>query len=290
MSDTTMLAPPHRDLSAATGEPRRFRSHLTRSVVLLGIFVVYSWLVVTWTPFVHWDTLLNRNFHVHHWWPVLHVLDRVGQRVLCLRPLAIIALVAAWWYRSWRPILLTAFGVFMINLFALIAKLALSRGAPLSGESFFGDGDLYPSGHTSNIVLVYGLCVYLLTRYWAVPRWLRRAMLGLVCLFGLIQFTTSILLRWHWFSDLVGGCLLGGVVLALTAAVDAAVPSRWPRWHWVRHRARGTVDQPVSAAGGPDGPPADPGPRSDDRELVDVSPRRRPGGWPAPAGDRRSHR
>jgi undecaprenyl-diphosphatase len=159
----------------------------------------------------------------------------------------VIALIAAWWHRSLRPILLAAFGVFMINLMVLIVKLALSRGDPLSGQSFFAEGDLYPSGHTSNIVVVYGLCYYLVTRNWTVPQWLRRAMIALVCVLGAIQFTTSILLRWHWFSDLVGGYLIGGVVLAFVAAVDAAVAPGWRQALATRRRMRD--GSPAVAAG-----------------------------------------
>ena len=238
MSNTTMVAPVRRDIPTQSQETRDYRRPLILSALLLGIFVLYSWLAVNWAPFVRWDALLNRNFHVHPWWPELHFFDRVGQRVLILRPLAVIAVIAAWWLRSWRPVILAVFGVFMLNLMVLIVKLWLSRGDPLSGESFFGDGDLYPSGHTSNIVVVYGLCYYLLIRSWSVPRWLRRSLFALLCLLCLIQFTTSILLRWHWFSDLIGGYLIGGSVLALAVALDVALSQSSGKARWLARRRR----------------------------------------------------
>ncbi len=193
---------------------------------LLAAFVIYTVLVVEWSPFIRLDFYLNRNYHVHSLWPVLHVLDRVGQRAVCLPLLAIVVTVLSWRHRSWRPILLGVIAAFSVNLLVLIVKLALSRGAPLSGQSFFSDGDLYPSGHTANIVVVYGLCFHLITHYGNVPARVRRALICLLCVLPVVMFSTSLLLRWHWFSDLIGGFLIGGAVLALTVGIDAAVPFR----------------------------------------------------------------
>ena len=58
-----------------------------------------------------------------------------------------------------------------LNLLVLILKVGLGRGQPgLADPSFFVGGMAYPSGHTANIVLVYGLAVYLLGRYLRVSR------------------------------------------------------------------------------------------------------------------------
>ena len=196
------------------------------SAGLLVAFVVYTLLVVNWGPFIRLDLYLNRNYHVHPLWPVLHVLDRIGQRAVCVPILAVVAAGMSWWQRSWRPVLLAVIAVFAVNLVVLIVKLALSRGAPLSGQSFFADGDLYPSGHTANIMVVYGLCYHLVTYYGNVSTRIRRCLIGLLCVLSVSMFTTSLLLRWHWFSDLIGGFLLGGAVLALLVGVDSAVPFR----------------------------------------------------------------
>ena len=67
---------------------------------------------------------------------------------------------------SWRPAWVVAFSVFSLNLMVLILKVLLGRGQPEAADpSFFVGGMAYPSGHTSNIVLVYGLVAYLLSRY-----------------------------------------------------------------------------------------------------------------------------
>jgi membrane-associated phospholipid phosphatase len=82
----------------------------------------------------------------------------------------------------------------------------------------------YPSGHTSNIVLVYGLVAYLLSRYRNVSPALVRVLWSAVALLSLTMVVTSLTLNWHWFADLIAGLLIGGVVLQLTAALDTAVP------------------------------------------------------------------
>ena len=209
-------------------ESRSAGHALTISLALSGMFVAYTWLVVRWQPLIDLDASLNRNFHVHHWWPVLHVSDRIGQRAVCLPVLVATIGYTGWRRRSWRPALLAAFGVFVVNLVVLVAKVAMSRDAPLSGQSFFGGGDVYPSGHTANVALVFGLCYYLLTQHGQVARLAQRVLVGLLAVIASVMFATSLLLRWHWFSDLVGGFLIGGAVLALTVAVDSAFEAPTP--------------------------------------------------------------
>lgn len=208
---------------------RPIRRPLTLAAVLLASFVGYTLLVVHWSPFIRLDFALNRNFHVHSFWPVLHVVDRVGQRAVCLPILAGVVAVTAWRHRTWRPALLGLAGIFVVNLLVLIAKLAMSRGQPLTGESFFSDGDMYPSGHTANILVVYGLCYHLITHYGRVGDQVRKVLAATVVVLSVVMLTTSLLLRWHWFSDLVAGFMIGGAVLALAVGIDAAVPFRSPK-------------------------------------------------------------
>ena len=70
--------------------------------------------------------------------------------------------------------------------------------------------------------------------------------------------TTSLLLSWHWFADLVAGLLVGAVLLQLTVAADTALPrtvlrqsprdalrrlsSELPRWVRRSRSARTTQD------------------------------------------------
>lgn len=229
---------------------RPLRNNLVVSAALLLTFVVYTWLVVRWSPFIRFDYYMNRNYHVRTAWPVLHVLDRIGQRAVCLPILAFVIAVTGWRHRSWRPVLLGVIGVFSVNLLVLIVKLALSRGRPLSGESFFTDGDLYPSGHTANVVVCYGLCYHLITHYGHVSERVKKTLIAGMGVLCVVMFSTSLLLRWHWFSDLMGGFMIGGAVLALTIGIDAAVPFRSHKL--VVIPAKPDAPLPPTAPGGPE--------------------------------------
>jgi membrane-associated phospholipid phosphatase len=170
--------------------------------------------------------------------PVLHVMDRIGQRAVCLPILGVVAFLCARRQESWRPVMIAAASVFMLNLIVLILKVSLGRGQPAPADpSFFIGGMAYPSGHTANIVLVYGLAVYLLGRYYGVYRRVYLTLWAAVAVLSIVMVTVSMSLNWHWFADLIAGLIVGGIVLELTAAADAAVPAGW-RLHWPVWRNR----------------------------------------------------
>lgn len=188
------------------------------------VFVAFTLLAMG--PFVRYDAYLNLAPPPEEWVPVLHVLDRVGQRAVALPILGIVVYRVYRRTQSWRPVMLAAVSVFALNLLVLILKLGLGRASPGTADpSFFAGGMAYPSGHSANIVLYYGLVAYLLTVYLNVARRTQLAMWGLVAFLAVTMVTTSITLNWHWFADLVAGLIVGGIVLELTVTVDRLVPS-----------------------------------------------------------------
>jgi membrane-associated phospholipid phosphatase len=111
-----------------------------------------------------------------------------------------------------------------VNLVVGVLKISLGRGQPeAANPSFFVGGMAYPSGHTANILLVYGLAAYLLGRYRQVGRTARLVMWGLVALLSVTMVATSLTLNWHWFADLVAGLLIGATVLEMVVAADAGI-------------------------------------------------------------------
>jgi membrane-associated phospholipid phosphatase len=198
-------------------------SGLALAGFLFLVFVGFTLLAMG--PLISIDTYFNLDPPPPGWVAFLHVLDRIGQRAVCLPILAVATFVACRHRESWRPAWVVAISVFSLNLMVLILKVLLGRGQPEAADpSFFVGGMAYPSGHTANIVLVYGLVAYLLSRYRNVSRTLVRVLWSAVALLSLTMVITSLTLNWHWFADLIAGLLVGGVVLQLTAAVDTAVP------------------------------------------------------------------
>lgn len=217
---------PHRD-GRARARTRPILAALRPAGLLAAAFVVYTWAVVQWPPMTWFDTTLDARRNLGVLVPVLHVLDRVGQRAVCVPVLAIIVLIMCWRHRAIRPLFLGVVALIGLNLLVLILKVWLARGEPLARmPSFFAGGQEYPSGHTANVIVMYGLCVYLLRQYGGVSRRVRNTLIGVVAVLSGLMFATSLLLRWHWFSDLVGGYLIGGAVLALLVGIDLAIPFR----------------------------------------------------------------
>lgn len=258
---------------------------------LLLVFVGFTLLAMG--PLVRYDAYFNLEPPPRSWAPVLYVLDRIGQRAVCLPILAAATYYVCRRLRSWWPGAMVAVSVFMLNLIVLILKVGLGRGSPSGGDpSFFAGGMAYPSGHSSNVVLIYGLVAYLLLRYTRPRRAVRAFLWALVPTLSVVMVATSLTLDWHWFADLIAGLLIGGAVLQTTAAVDRLVWSRHPTLTWRRlrqelvalvrrrrHRKPAAPDpEPVVRARRPPAP-ADPAPGRPSRRPPDA------GGWaPDPPG------
>ncbi len=202
-------------------------SESASSLALAGflglVFVGFTLLAVE--PLIALDAYFNLRPPPPSWLPVLHVLDRVGQRAVALPVLAIAAFWCARRQESWRPPVLALTFVLVLNLVVGLLKIGFGRSQPASADpSFFIGGMAYPSGHTANIVLVYGLCVYLLGHYGGLRRRPIALLWALVAGLSLVMVLVSLALNWHWFADLIAGLLVGGMVLSLAVAADAAVP------------------------------------------------------------------
>jgi membrane-associated phospholipid phosphatase len=194
---------------------------------LFLVFVAFTLLAME--PLIRYDAYFNLEPPPRRWVPFLHVLDRVGQRAVALPILAVATYLVCRRGRSWRPAVVAACSVFALNLVVLVLKLLLGRAGPGTADpSFFAGGMAYPSGHSANIVLVYGLIAYLVSEYTDPSRRSRVVLWGTVTVLAVTMVVTSVTLNWHWFADLVAGLLVGGIVLELTAGVDRATPDDGP--------------------------------------------------------------
>jgi membrane-associated phospholipid phosphatase len=202
-------------------------SEVSSALALAGfLFLVFvGFTLLAMEPLMALDAYFNLAPPPSGWVPVLQALDRIGQRAVCLPLLAVVVWACCRRRRSWRPAVIAAGSVFTLNLVVGILKLALGRGQPAPADpSFFIGGMAYPSGHTANIVLVYGLVVFLLGRYYGVGRREYAVLWSAVAALSVLMVVVSLTLNWHWFADLIAGLIVGGVVLELTVAADAAIP------------------------------------------------------------------
>ena len=199
----------------------RFRPGLVVAAVLLLGFVVLT--VLAWGPLRSLDLTLDSERDLGTRGRLLRDLNRYGRPAVYLPLLVLVSGRAAYRAHSFRPLLVATVGVSALWLMVGGLKLGLGRGSPLQAEpDFMVGGMAYPSGHSAAVVLVYGLIAYLWCRYTGAPRRTRIALPVLVVVLTVAMVASSLLLRWHWFTDLLAGVLIGAAVLQATTTLDRA--------------------------------------------------------------------
>ncbi len=152
----------------------------------------------------------------------------IGQRGYSAPFLLVVAVVLAWRRRMLRPVTLALAGLLALNVVVGGIKLVVARPSPLDGDWLpFAGGTDFPSGHTSNTVLTWGLLAWLVLTFARAgsTRWRRRAAVGFVVLASLAVGAASLYLRTHWISDIVGGWIIGFLLLLLVTGLHTS-----PRW------------------------------------------------------------
>lgn len=100
----------------------------------------------------------------------------------------------------------------------------------------------YPSGHTTSVFTLVAVVVVLLidpprTR---LPGWLRVVLAIILVAIGCVVAVSLIGIRYHYFTDTVGGaCVAIGVVLVISLLLDApSARARMGRWSFRSDRGR----------------------------------------------------
>lgn len=160
-----------------------------------------DWRLAMWRPYRQWPQLRG----------LLDVLVVAGQR----GPTMTAALAWLGW-RSWRtrnprPLLVFLTALLLLNVSVGAVKLGTGRLGPGSAHTmgsaeFLRGGDVFPSGHTANCVVVWGTLAYLASRH-------RTAVAVAGALAAVVVGLTTVYLGTHWFSDVLGGWAAGVLVL-----------------------------------------------------------------------------
>lgn len=155
------------------------------------------------------------------------LIDDLGLRGVTAVILLFTAALISRRFKSWRPINLSILSLLLLNLTVGVSKLMFGRTKPSTGfDLVFTDSGLsYPSGHTANAILTWGIFAYLIFRYsHKYPfegmrlTWFVAIVTTGVCLASLYRNT-------HWFSDLLGGLFIGSALLVAIIAVDRSITS-----------------------------------------------------------------
>ena len=162
---------------------------------------------------------------------VMTALTVVGQRGPALGLAALVVARVARRRRTWRPLVVLAGSQLLLNAVVSVLKYGLGRAKAETGSAeLFAGGTMYPSGHSSNAVVVWGVLAYLLITYGGVRP--RKRVVALAALPSVVVAASTLFIGSHWLTDVVGGVLVGIALLAVTVAVDRSWPSGdrapWP--------------------------------------------------------------
>jgi membrane-associated phospholipid phosphatase len=173
------------------------------AVVTSSKLVTLDWQVMMWRPYKQWP-------QIHAFLDYFVVLGQRG-------PTA--AMVAAWLvWRAWRqrtlhPLLVLGTSLLLLNVTVGAVKYGLGRLGPhyattVGSPELFAGGDIFPSGHTANAVVTWGVLAYL-----ATTPGVRRVTSVIAALLALGVGMTTVYLGTHWVSDVLLGWAAGLLVL-----------------------------------------------------------------------------
>jgi membrane-associated phospholipid phosphatase len=185
---------------------------------LLVVYIVFIIAVVKRTPLVRVDKdifRLDLRERFPGWYPTIHTLVMFGQR----GPATLVALPwfvwMAWKYRTARPLIMLVTALIVLNVSVGVVKVATGRLGPLTthrAHALFQGGNIFPSGHTSNTVVLYGVMAMLALSY-------RKTVIFGAVIISLVVGFSTIYLDTHWFTDVVGGWMAGGLVLLVLPSI-----------------------------------------------------------------------
>jgi membrane protein DedA with SNARE-associated domain/membrane-associated phospholipid phosphatase len=127
--------------------------------------------------------------------------------------------------RAWRAGMAVAVFLFTAKGLELVIKYATARPRPIGGYALDLVGShSFPSGHAVMSSVAFGMVAMLASQ--TLGRW-SKALIAAMCGVLVIAIGFSRLyLGVHWMSDVLGGFLLGGILLAGFGVLIEALPAR----------------------------------------------------------------
>ena len=197
----------------------------TLFLITLGAYIALTAAVVFGSPLDIIDRVaaasdLAKRFPHATPWVLNYVM--LGQRGPSSHVAFVYLLYRAVRQRSWRPLALFVASLTMLNVTVGSVKLATGRLGPAlttHPRAVFDGGDIFPSGHTSNAVVIFGVLAMVAVEH-------RRAWIALAVFVSTTVGLSTIFLDTHWVTDVLGGWIAGALVMLALPATYALL-ERW---------------------------------------------------------------
>ena len=210
---------------------RQERNRAIKISILLFIgFLIVTEQILTKSYLCHLDHRIKSLKHHTFRGMSSHALlaiDDLGLRSFTATCLLVTAVILSYKYKSWRPIVLSTSALLLLNGVVGVAKIVFGRSKPRLNLDVYHSGIVgsYPSGHSSNSLLTWGMLAYLIYRYTKFGATHKLFLYFAVGITTASVCVVSLMRNTHWFSDLLGGVFLGGSILVFLIAADRAWPS-----------------------------------------------------------------
>lgn len=116
-----------------------------------------------------------------------------------------------------------------ITLIVNATKALIQSPRPINGIVPEG-GYSFPSGHTTSTMVFLGILTYYTWQHWKNPKTKALTILLYIATEALVGFS-RVYLNVHWFSDILGGYLLGAFWLTLSILLFKYSENKWPNPH-----------------------------------------------------------
>ncbi|WP_307852849.1 phosphatase PAP2 family protein [Kitasatospora sp. RG8] len=169
--------------------------------------------------------------------------------------------------RRLRPLLVMGAALLLLNVTVGGVKIVTGRLGPhyahyVGSPEFFSGGTIFPSGHTANAVVTWGVLAHLAVRWRRTGAVLAAAT---ACSVGL----TIVYLGTHWVTDVLAGWAAGLLVLLSLPLLEPLVTAAEQRLTARRARRRDTVQPAAPPPATPQPAPARSGRARTDRARTD---------------------
>ncbi|MFI5689384.1 phosphatase PAP2 family protein [Streptomyces sp. NPDC051636] len=205
--------------------PKEYRAAaVTASLLALCSALLLALVATRWHPLITLDGDVSRA--THRWavgdrgaTRVFRILtdwvwDPLTMRLLCAAAaLWLVWRRAAWWTAVWLAVTCAVTTVVQQSLKAAVHRPRPVWPDPVDSAHYAA----FPSGHAMTATVVCGLLLWLLHHFGA-GRALRRTALAVAVVSVVGVGLTRVWLGVHWPSDVVGGWLFGGLVVAVAVA------------------------------------------------------------------------